>query len=242
MFSKSKEQPEIIPAPQASVKAPRAARSNVPSIISGDLTVKGMLVSSGDVQIEGSSGESLVDARVYGFSTNADKAARNQEGVQYNINLENRVLSLDASTNYANAGVDYLVASPTTVDLALDLQNGDATLSDLTGTMVVLANEIDAENLQGKVDFTSYDGDINVEVDPTGPVRIQTGGNVRLIVPWGKQYNVSIWGNPESDLVVDDLGFGMVQTGPGFFAGVVGNGSLPVEIQAGGNVYVEMRW
>ena len=105
-------------------------------------------IESGDVQIEGSSGESLVDARVYGFSTNADKAARNQEGVQYNINLENRVLSLDASTNYANAGVDYLVASPTTVDLALDLQNGDATLSDLTGTMVVLANEIDADGMQ----------------------------------------------------------------------------------------------
>jgi cytoskeletal protein CcmA (bactofilin family) len=53
MFSKSSQQQEAVAAPQAGGKAQRAQRANAPSIISGDLVVKGMLVSSGDVQIDG---------------------------------------------------------------------------------------------------------------------------------------------------------------------------------------------
>jgi cytoskeletal protein CcmA (bactofilin family) len=51
MFSKSKE-PDPAPAAQSQA-AKRAARSTVPSIISGDLVVKGTLVSAGDIQIDG---------------------------------------------------------------------------------------------------------------------------------------------------------------------------------------------
>ncbi len=54
MFSKSKDQqPEAIASAQSNGKAQRSQRANAPSIISGDLVVKGMLVSSGDVQIDG---------------------------------------------------------------------------------------------------------------------------------------------------------------------------------------------
>jgi len=57
MFSKSKE-PEPVTTPQPQAAAPAApkrpaARNGVPSIISGDLIVKGTLVSNGDVQIDG---------------------------------------------------------------------------------------------------------------------------------------------------------------------------------------------
>jgi len=52
MFSKSnKEQIKAVTATQG--KNPRMGRSSVPSIISADLSVKGMLVSTGDVQIDG---------------------------------------------------------------------------------------------------------------------------------------------------------------------------------------------
>src|SRR6516225_920456 len=57
MFSKSKEpEPVTTPQPQAAVpvpKRPAARNGGVPSIISGDLIVKGTLVSNGDVQIDG---------------------------------------------------------------------------------------------------------------------------------------------------------------------------------------------
>ena len=53
MFSKSKD-PEVAPAPQQPQQSgKRMARSTVPSIISGDLVVKGTLVSAGDLQIDG---------------------------------------------------------------------------------------------------------------------------------------------------------------------------------------------
>ena len=56
MFSKSKDTAQ--PAPSLMVGAPasqprRTGRGAAPSIISGDLTVKGVLVSDGDIQIDG---------------------------------------------------------------------------------------------------------------------------------------------------------------------------------------------
>jgi cytoskeletal protein CcmA (bactofilin family) len=59
MFSKGKSEPAPAPAPaapQAPAPKPRdrgGMRSSVPSIISGDLVVRGTLVSNGDVQIDG---------------------------------------------------------------------------------------------------------------------------------------------------------------------------------------------
>jgi cytoskeletal protein CcmA (bactofilin family) len=56
MFSKSKE-PEPAPAPQPVVQPKRSSSSSrgseVPSVISPELIVKGTLISAGDVQVEG---------------------------------------------------------------------------------------------------------------------------------------------------------------------------------------------
>jgi cytoskeletal protein CcmA (bactofilin family) len=55
MFSKSKE-PEAAPAPQPVVQPKRSSSSRgseVPSVISAELIVKGTLISAGDVQVEG---------------------------------------------------------------------------------------------------------------------------------------------------------------------------------------------
>ena len=57
MFSRNKNEPEAAPAPMP-VAPPKqrdrgVPRAQVPSIISGDLTVRGTLVSAGDVQIDG---------------------------------------------------------------------------------------------------------------------------------------------------------------------------------------------
>ena len=52
MFSKSKE-PEVTSATPQPQAIKRGGRSTVPSIISGDLVVKGTLVSAGDLQIDG---------------------------------------------------------------------------------------------------------------------------------------------------------------------------------------------
>ena len=55
MFSKSKE-PEAAPAPQPVVQPKRSISSRgseVPSVISAELIVKGTLISAGDVQVEG---------------------------------------------------------------------------------------------------------------------------------------------------------------------------------------------
>lgn len=51
MFSKSKE-PEAAPPPPP-VAQPRRKGSEVPSVISAELIVKGTLISAGDVQVEG---------------------------------------------------------------------------------------------------------------------------------------------------------------------------------------------
>ncbi len=54
MFSKSKEPEAAVPPPPVAAPAKRASRNGgVPSIISAELTVRGTLVSAGDVTIDG---------------------------------------------------------------------------------------------------------------------------------------------------------------------------------------------
>jgi cytoskeletal protein CcmA (bactofilin family) len=54
MFSKSKEPEATVPPPPVAAPAKRASRNGgVPSIISAELTVRGTLVSAGDVTIDG---------------------------------------------------------------------------------------------------------------------------------------------------------------------------------------------
>ena len=54
MFSKAKESEAAAPPPPAAAPAKRAVRNGgVPSIISAELTVRGTLVSAGDVTIDG---------------------------------------------------------------------------------------------------------------------------------------------------------------------------------------------
>ena len=52
MFSKTKE-PEVVPPPAPVVQPKRPKPSDVPSVISAELIVKGTLISAGDVQVEG---------------------------------------------------------------------------------------------------------------------------------------------------------------------------------------------
>ena len=52
MFSKNKE-PEAAAASQTAGQPKRTSRNGVPSIISAELTVRGTLVSAGDIQVDG---------------------------------------------------------------------------------------------------------------------------------------------------------------------------------------------
>ena len=52
MFSKTKE-PEVVPPPAPVAQPKRPQPTDVPSVISAELIVKGTLISAGDVQVEG---------------------------------------------------------------------------------------------------------------------------------------------------------------------------------------------
>src|SRR5690242_8877024 len=53
MFSKSKEAETTTPSATPTPPPRRAKASDVPSVISSELIVKGTLISAGDVQVEG---------------------------------------------------------------------------------------------------------------------------------------------------------------------------------------------
>ena len=74
-------------------------------------------------------------------------------------------------------------------------------------------------------------------------IYIEANDDVTLTLPWGLEYDLQIWGDPEYSITVHDLGFASVAEAPAYFAGLRGRGTVTVDIfVTGGNVIVYDRW
>ena len=64
-----------------------------------------------------------------------------------------------------------------------------------------------------------------------------------LTLPWGMDYDLQIWGDPDYPITVHDLGFSNVVEAPAYFAGLRGRGSTIVDIVVtGGSVTIYDGW
>lgn len=201
----------------------------------GDFTYVGM--ATGNIDING---------RTYGHGTSQERAEERQEGTLWNIGLEGRTLQLMGRTDAYLAGVDFDVMGPTVLNTAVVVNDGDAIIDNLYGTIVVEAESISATNVAGYVDLTATFGDIHADLSPVKGehIRIEAeSGNVTLWLPWGLDYDLQVWGDPNYEMVIDDLGFGWHTAAPGYFAAQAGMASTKVDVYAnGGSVRIHTYW
>ncbi|MEL6347140.1 MAG: hypothetical protein AAFV53_28760 [Myxococcota bacterium] len=185
-----------------------------------------------------------VTGEAWGSGSNVDKAEMRAAGNDWSVRTENGTLHLDSVSDAALAGVQFDVTGPHRMDVDVAVFSGDIWLNNVEGFAQLTADSITLNAFYGDVDLYTTTGMVDAEVYPTrgGWVRVESAGDVYLTLPWGMDYDLQVWGNPDSLMVIDDLGFRYLSDAPGYFAGVSGAGSIRVDVYATGDVYINSVW
>ena len=204
-------------------------------------------VDQGDIDIEGRTEASTfyVEGRTFGYSVNSDNAERNAEANTWDVGREGDILSMWGRSEYMGAGVDFEVTGPSTIHTSLVTESGNIDVSDLVGIHYLEANHISVNNLVGSTTMIAGSSGVDGSLNPmnSDTIYIESEDDVTLTLPWGLDYDLQIWGDPEYTIVVHDLGFSSVAEAPAYFAGLRGRGTTTVDIVVtGGNVTIYDSW
>ncbi|MBK9646083.1 MAG: hypothetical protein IPO67_13180 [Deltaproteobacteria bacterium] len=192
-----------------------------------DLTVVGGAVGSG---LE-------VKVTSWGTAIATDKAQDRLDGNSYTATAEGEVVSLNSRSTENRAGVDFDVRSPEFLSLDVAIASGHAHLEYLEGTHLVTASSVRGEGLIGEIDAYAESGDNVIAIWPyeNARIRIETwsGDNV-LTLPYGLDYDLTIVGDPEYAMDIQDLGFDVAYASGAAYVAQRGAATIRVEVFTSG--------
>lgn len=159
---------------------------------------------------------------------------------QVRIDVRGPTLVVETVSEVRRSNIDVDVFGPSILDLDVTANGGSVTLVDVQGSHVITAGRVQTTRLRGEATLTANGGGVDAEIYPyeQGDLIIDsTGGDVIVRVPFGPSYDVEILGDADFELFVAELGFVGSIAQPGYFSGVVGDGSVRIRITAqGGSV------
>ena len=200
-------------------------------------------IARGNVLVEVGSGDVIAIAgdsigRAGGQSAAAEREAQNS----WTVEERAPTLVVRTRSGHRRGTVDVDLLVPPAMDLAIVTQQGSVTLADVEGVHRIDGGRIQTIRLRGSVDLNSSFGGVDAEIYPyvDGVVNVDSnGGDVIVRLPFGGNYDVEILGDPDFEMFVSEFGFVGSIAQPGFFSGVVGDGSIRVRITAqGGSVQI----
>ena len=202
-------------------------------------------VDKGDIRYSAAPTENLmVRGRAWGRATDESEAQDRMDTTGFQAHRDGNAAYVVGTATAWGSGTDLDVTGPANVDVLLETRSGTARLSGVTGFHSVRANRIEVWDSMGSFDLQSS-GSVEASLLP-GPgdtIRIAAEGDVVLSLPPGLDYDLQIWGDPEYQVRVEDLGFGPVFSDAGYFAGVSGPGTTRVDVVVtGGSVDVHRNW
>ena len=189
-------------------------------------------VERGEVSVvSGSPDVFQIEGRVWGRATDVDRADRNAEGNSFAVGVTDRVLDLSADSAYASAGVDFAVMGPRRVDTELSVPKGRITLEGLHGRHFSSARRIDVANTHGFLTLTATHRVVaDLDPQPGDVIHITAEDGIDLTLPVGLPLHLTVWGDPEQQVRVDDLGWDETIEEEDFFQGLRGDGSIRIDI------------
>lgn len=194
----------------------------------------------GDVDLTGSRAGvgAQVAATVWGRGSTRDGAQSRQDRVRWSADLIGEELLLSSFSTDARSGVDFFVTGPRVVDSMVRVDNGRVTLDRVEGVHDIVATSVRG-NVIGDV-FIDASSTVDLDFFPfdTTAANIDARGAVTLGLPRGPDYDLIIRGNPNSEILVEDLGWDDVRIDEGFFAGLRGRGFARINIIADGRVRI----
>lgn len=202
-------------------------------------------VDQGDLSYTAGAGETLqFRGRAWGRASDEAEAAERLASTDFAVHRDGDAVIARGTAGAWGAGTDIDAAGPALLDVTLESRSGTARLSGVRGHQVLRADRIEVWDVQGSADLISMGG-VDATLHPLrgDTIRISAEGDVRLALPPGLDYDLQVWGDPEHELAVHDLGFEAAFGDAGYFAGVAGPGSTRVDVVVtGGDVEIVPDW
>jgi hypothetical protein len=208
-------------------------------VFDGDYAALFAQLDHSDITVVGGAIGSGLEVKVlsWGTAVSTDKAQDRLSGNSYTATEEGEVVSLASRSTENRAGVDFDVRSPEFLSLDVAIASGHAHLEYLEGSHFVTASSVRGEGLIGEIDAYAESGDNVIAILPYEGARIRietwSGDNV-LTLPYGLDYDLTIVGDPEYAMNVQDLGFDVAYASGAAYVAQRGAATIRVEVFTSG--------
>ena len=180
-----------------------------------------------------------IDVVSEGYGSGQAKAAEREAGNEWTFALDGTDLDITTDTQADRAAINVTVDGPDLMNLDI-VSAGEVTLDDVEGMLIVDAAYLTGTALIGNADLPCSGG-MEVDVSPwddgTGGVTIVAEGDTVLYLPYGYEYDVEVWGSIEHEITITDLGFDEEAFADGYYAGVAGLGTIPIQVSVEGGSF-----
>lgn len=180
----------------------------------GDLTLRGQ--ETDQISIQGES---------WGRARDEEKAAERQAGNAWTVTLpetSTAPLYISAESDRSSAGVDFDIVSPSALPAEIEVEDGGVYLVDLRGAFEIDASRVELDGVGGMLDIQAGTGGVAgvLDLQEGDEVMIVVhGGAVDLQLPYGPDYDISVWSHPEANVDVDVSGLWVEQAHDGYYTG-----------------------
>lgn len=200
----------------------------------------------GDLVVDASAVDDVVaDITTWGFASRRASASARAGAVQVDATLDAEgVVTIRSLAPPPQAGADIALALPPVASLDARLDQGNLDIADLEGVWDLRADRVRTVALAGEGAIVA-DAPSDVEVWPyvDGVVSIEARGDLTLRLPAFGPYDIVVAADPGFELFVENLGFDVLDIGPGFVQAWRSPGTVRVDVvvSAGTLTLIESR-
>lgn len=197
-------------------------------------------IERGDFVYSGSAPDGFhVGVASWASGTSHGRAAARTETNRWGVTVADTRLDLWGRSPAARAGVDLTVEGPPAENVEVVLLDGAAQLFDVSGTHTVTANAILGRGLSGDLDlYATTDGiDLEARPAPGQTLTLEAFGPVTLTLPWGGDYDLEVFADPDWGAEVSDLGFDSLTVAPDYVSATRGSGAIRIDVVVRGGAF-----
>lgn len=200
-------------------------------------------IARGDVQVQGGQGrQGRLTLRAWGRGGSELIANERAETVVVDWGIEAGRMSVSSPAVLRQGGLDVGLRTRADVDLDLRTETGRVTVREVRGRWAIDGGQVVADALEGEGRLRAGQG-ASVELWPylDGAIVVEVTGDTLIALPAGGPYDIVVDGDVNASMTVQDLGFDVLDRGPGYLSAVSGAGTsrIDVRVRSGAFTLVE---
>lgn len=195
----------------------------------------------GDLSYDGFGPERSFEVQVTSWArgSSRSRAERREAHNRFGASVDGEWLDVWGRSGVGRSGTDLAVSGPYVFNVEAITPRGTVRLSNVDGFHTVTASRVEGVGVWGDVDALADGDGIDLEIYPYDGsiVRLETvGDGLTVALPWGLDYDLQVFADPEFGYEVEDLGFQDLVLGPDYALGTTRTRSIRVTLLATGGV------